>query len=293
MDHAEDSTSPASYTSGVTSRSCSTCGGTCGGNCGGQSSSTYVYALGRIEPRFTSPAVEKEFSQVLGRSDTAGLTDRQALHSVFLNRQNRYLARQLCWVFAIEGIETYVLIPRESADLDTLMESVRPTPRPTDVDVVIGVRGPTAPPERCNGLTLPTVAFSQLYSFDIDSLVASIPRSKDGGAKEVAPAAEEIFLRVMQMTDNAGSTDQHRALNYLAVRYPAIYAKTAEQFRQNCALSGVEARPSPLGGARKIMNVVFAYTNRTTDVTEKFLVRVDITEEFPFLVTKLSPYFEH
>ena len=32
------------------------------------------------------------------------------------------------------------------------------------------------------------------------------------------------------MTDNAGATDEHRALNYLAVRYPAIYAKAAEAF---------------------------------------------------------------
>jgi hypothetical protein len=35
---------------------------------------------------------------------------------------------------------------------------------------------------------------------------------------------------------------------------------------------------------------VGTYTNRTADVTEKFFVRVDVTEEFPFLVTKLSPY---
>jgi len=33
-------------------------------------------------------------------------------------------------------------------------------------------------------------------------------------------------------------------------------------------------------------------TNRNTDFTEKFFVRVDVTEKFPFLVTKLSPYFD-
>ena len=36
--------------------------------------------------------------------------------------------------------------------------------------------------------------------------------------------------------------------------------------------------------------MIFSYTNRKTDFTEKFFVRVDVTEEFPFLVTKLSPY---
>jgi hypothetical protein len=32
--------------------------------------------------------------------------------------------------------------------------------------------------------------------------------------------------------------------------------------------------------------------NRNTDFTEKFFVRVGATEEFPFLVTKLSPYYD-
>src|SRR5215471_11771956 len=55
--------------------------------------SSYVYALGRVEPRFPRLAVEKEFTQATGRAETAGLTDRQALHAVLSQRQNRYLAR--------------------------------------------------------------------------------------------------------------------------------------------------------------------------------------------------------
>jgi hypothetical protein len=47
-----------------------------------------------------------------------------------------------------------------------------------------------------------------------------------------------------------------------------------------------------LSGTRKLVDVVFSYTNRNTDFTEKFSVRVDMTEEFPFLVTKLSPYYD-
>jgi hypothetical protein len=40
------------------------------------------------------------------------------------------------------------------------------------------------------------------------------------------------------------------------------------------------------------LDVIFSYTNRATDVTEKFFCRVDVTDEFPFLVTKLSPYYD-
>jgi hypothetical protein len=45
-------------------------------------------------------------------------------------------------------------------------------------------------------------------------------------------------------------------------------------------------------GTRKIVDVVFSYTNRKSDVTDKYFVRVDVTEEFPFLVSKMSPYYE-
>jgi hypothetical protein len=55
----------------------------------------------------------------------------------------------------------------------------------------------------------------------------------------------------------------------------------------------VEVRPSLLASTRKVVEVIFSFTNRATDVTEKQFVRVDVTEEFPFLVTKLSPYYDH
>jgi hypothetical protein len=54
----------------------------------------------------------------------------------------------------------------------------------------------------------------------------------------------------------------------------------------------VEVRPSRLSGTRKIVDVILSFTNRNTDFAEKFFVRVDVTEEFPFLVTKLSPYYD-
>jgi hypothetical protein len=252
----------------------------------------YVYAIGRIEPRFPTLSAEKEFAQATGRAETAGLTDRQALHAILSKRENRYLVRQLCWVLTIEGLDTYILHPRDPADLDLLVEALRPTPRLTDVDCVVGMRGPIAPPELCNGLMAPIVVFAQIYSFDVESLIKSIPRPEKVTAKDFDAVAEELFHRIMQMADNAGATDEHRALNYLALRYPAIYAKAAERFGRDFSLTGVEVRPSPLRTTRNIVEVIFAYTNRNTDFTEKFFVRCDVTEEFPFLVTKMSPYYD-
>jgi hypothetical protein len=278
--------------SSIAPQACPTCGTAPIANAGGAATPSFVYAIGRIEPRFPRPSVEKEFAQATGRAETAGLTDRQAVHKVLSQRQNRYLARQLCWVMTIEGLETYILVPRDPADLDLLVEALRPTPSPMDLDCVIGVRGPIAPSEMCNGLMVPIVPFDQIYSFDRDALIKAIPRPEKTAAKEFAQAAEELFDRIMQMTDNAGATDEYRALNYLAVRYQAIYTKAAEEFDANASLTAVDVRSSPLSGTRKVVDVIFSYTNRSTDVVEKFFVRVDVTEEFPFLVTKLSPYYD-
>src|SRR5438876_4709973 len=159
----------------------------------GTTTSSYVYALGKVTPRFPSLAVEKEFAQATGRAETVGLTDRQALQSVLSHRSNRYLARQMCWVLEIEGLETYLLMPRDPVDFDLLVEALRPAPSPMDLDVVVGVRGPIAPPEMCNGLMIPIVAFDQIYSFVRDTLIKAIPRPEKVTASEFEPAARDVF----------------------------------------------------------------------------------------------------
>lgn len=262
--------------------------------CGGKSSMpmSYVYALGQIEARFPRLAVEKEYFQVVGRSANNGKTDQQLLKDVLSNRANRYLARQMCWVFSIQGLETYILQPRDPVDLDLLVESLRSGYDPGDIDLVVGVRGPIAPPEMCNGLMVPIVGFDQIYSFSRAPLVKAIPRPEKTSAEKFGPAAEAMLDRIMRLADNVGAMDEHRALNYLAVRYPTIYARAVEQFGQGFSLTGIETRPSPLSTTRNIVDVIFVYTNRNSYFVEKFFVRCDVTEEFPFLVSGEAPYFD-
>jgi hypothetical protein len=265
---------------------CSTCSG--GSD---PTAVSFVYALGRIEARFPNLAAEKEFAQATARTECAGKTDQQTFYAVLSQRENRYLVRQLCWVLTVQGLETYLLRPRDPVDIDLLVEALRPAPSPNDIDVVIGLRGPIAPPEMCNGLMVPMVAFDQIYSFNRDTLIKAIPKPDRCTADQFGPAAEELFDRIMQMTDNAGATPEHRALNYLAMRYPAIYAKAAAEFEKNFSLTAVEVHPSSLSA--HMVDVIFSYTNRTTDFTEKFFVRCDVTGEFPHLIKKMSPYYDH
>lgn len=43
---------------------------------------------------------------------------------------------------------------------------------------------------------------------------------------------------------------------------------------------------------RRIVDIILTYTHRITDVSERYFIRVDVTEQYPFLITKLSPYFD-
>jgi hypothetical protein len=122
-----------------------------------------------------------------------------------------------------------------------LVDTIRPAPCLYDVDVVIGLRGPIAPPDMCNGLMVPIVAFDQIYSFSRDDLIKTIPKPEKANATQFEQDAKELLGKIMQLTDNAGATDDHRALNYLTMRYPAIYATTSEchgrdsSWRSTCA----------------------------------------------------------
>src|ERR1700736_4528504 len=47
---------------------CPTCGSAAGND--DIASPSYIYAIGKIEPRFPRPSVEKEYAQAVGRGDT-------------------------------------------------------------------------------------------------------------------------------------------------------------------------------------------------------------------------------
>jgi hypothetical protein len=276
----------------VAPQACATCGTAPAANGGTTPAPSYIYAIGNLEPRFPTLGCEKEYMQIVGRTPEAkGMTHHQVLASIASKPENAYLLRQLCFVMKIRGLETYIVVPRNPGEHAMLAESIRPNPSPTDLDVVIGIRGPIAPAPMCNGLMVPIVAFDQTYHFPREMLLkAALPADKK--TKESAAVAEELFDRILQMTDNAGNTDHDRALNYLAVRYQAIYTKTADYLAQDYALSAIDVRPSPLSGTRNVLDVIHSYTHRVHGVVEKWSVRVDVTEEFPFLVTPLSPYYD-
>jgi hypothetical protein len=282
---------PAAFASGAISpQACATCGTVPAANGGMVTAPSCIYVIGQIEPRFPQLSIEKEARQAMARGGAAKDTDREVMARLLRDPANKYLVRRLCWLLSVQGVETYILIPRDG-DYQPLIDAYRAESTPGDLELVIGMRGPIANPEMCNGLLVPIVIFDQIYAFDRQSLLKSISVPKDSDGKRFHAAAGEMFDRITSQIDNAGATDADRALNYLSVRYDRIYSLAAEQFANNASLTSIDVLPSPLNGARKIVDVVFSFTDRSTDVVSKYFTRVDVTECFPFLVSKMAPYY--
>jgi len=256
---------------------------------------SFVYAIGKVVARFSNKSIELELAQATGRrptDETTGLTHEEVMFRTLTDPNNRYITRQVCYVLTIEGLETYLLVPTDPLDVDRLAQALRPAPGDLrDIDVVIGRRGPIASPEMCNGLMIPIVFVDQIYSFNRDDLMKSIPKRKGENEDQMKKTSNAVFNHFIQIADNAGATDEHRALNYLSVRYDEIYHRTQSLQDENYSFTSVDVRLSRLSGTRKIVDVIFTYENRTNRAIQQWFTRVDVTEEFPFLVSPMQQYF--
>src|SRR5262245_47244013 len=72
-----------------------------------------VYVIGHIEPRFPLLSIEKEARQATARGGAFGGTDREVMAKLLQDPANKYIVRRLCWVLSVQGVETYILVPRD------------------------------------------------------------------------------------------------------------------------------------------------------------------------------------
>ncbi|MBZ4415745.1 hypothetical protein [Myxococcus sp. RHSTA-1-4] len=266
----------------------------------------YVYAIGKLRAVFPSKDLEKEYQQLLTPDDARAATEEQRLYNVLSRPENVFLAREMAWIFEIQDVATYVLQPRSSVELQSMVEAIKPDdPTQLEYDVIIGTQEPISGVN----VDLPAVIVNRLYHFTAKGFSESIPlptgisQMPTGTAKDQATASFRalvlaIFQDMLQLADNTGDAEKHRALNYVSLNYPDIYALKWQPSGPGSSglndllnFTGVEVRHSPLSNARTIMDVIFNYTS-TTGVVSRYYTTVDVTGQFPFLVTRLQPYFE-
>jgi len=249
-----------------------------------------VYGIGKLDVRFPSVGIEREFQQRRARSSGrsgSGASRGREIREVL--ETNRHLAARMCYVLKIGAVPAYIVAPTSSSQRDDFFDAIEHTADPNYWSVVIGRRGPMAGPAVCGGLLAPIVACDQLYSFEIDEWQASLEsqlhsalESRKISKNRFAAVSQEVFGEIVQSTENLGATDSHRALNYLLLQHPGIFLAAAERTDKQ-ALERIETRLIHGLGTRRVVAVILVFVDLSTGVSERLFTRVDVTEEWPFV----------
>ncbi len=253
---------------------------------------TPIYSLGSIRAAFPNTSLEKEFESITGQAPGP---DNRLLYQVLSQGENIYIARNMCFIFQVDGIDSYILKPRSYVELAQFITALEPSLEKS-LDGIIGLKGPLAPPEMCNGLQLPLVAVNKSFISNLKEFVEAIA----SGSGVSAELAQSVLEMILGLTDNTGATDEYRAINYLAVKYLQIYTTTAQMldpeqspggFQGAYYLVGVTAQLANVQGTRRLVNVIFQYRQRQTSQSAYWFTTVDVTGLYPFLVSKFAPYY--
>ncbi|MCB9758410.1 MAG: hypothetical protein H6739_01085 [Alphaproteobacteria bacterium] len=295
---------PAPAASGPVNPQGCACGGSGAGVAPAPGFMGHVYAIGQLRFQFPNRSVTQEFNQASGRLQNV-MPDSWLPFAVLGQGRNVYLARDTCWVMQVPGpnpagrggdpaqpVDAYILKPRSIAELNEMVDAIQPRTGEIVYIAAIGSRGPVAPPEICNGLQLPVVVVNQLYGFTETDFVNGVSGATGVSVSSVA----STFNKLMSLSDNAGATPEHRAINYLMLRYPNIYTIVDQLLNDGTgpySFSSITARKADVQGVREIVEVVMHFTQRVTQVRIQWSCKVDTTGQFPFMVAPLSPYYPH
>ncbi len=256
---------------------------------------SFIYAVGVLRPTFPNLSVEKEF---LKAAAVVGISPPEGYYEVFSYESNRflYIAQKMCWLLQIGGVDTYYLQPRSSDELKAMIDCLGAGAQPP-VTVVLGRRGPVAPPSVC-GLELPVVLEQQIYPFDVDQMMADL-KAEHG----VDPHAIAGILRSLEIKPNAGASAGDRALNYLGFRYYQLYLKADAMHRGQVTGGGqspasasdlylrqVRTESDGEHPGRQVVNIIFEFQDKRTGEQFFYFCSVDVTQLFPFVTHPLRTY---
>jgi hypothetical protein len=261
------------------------------------SSPGYIYAYGSIRAKFPSLSVEKEFYQAVDEQDI-GVHEEEVLYFKVLSKaENLYIAREMCWVLRIDGVDSYIVIPKSETELTELIAALNTTEFDIEFDVVMGKLSATS--VTCNDLSLPAVIGNQIYSVSRIEFIIAVEVS----TQTTNDIALELVNIMFSYADNIGISDEDRALNFVALRYMGAYKLLANVIypldnegqratTPKYQLIRLHTEASRVRGGRNILNVIFSFQNLITSIIQKWYCEVDVTSEFPFLVTTTAPYYQ-
>jgi hypothetical protein len=249
----------------------------------------YVYAIGRLDVRFPSLGIEREFQQrERALSDLQNKSRNVRIRAVL--EKNAHLALRVGYVFLVGGNPVFALTPTMGALKEAFFDALTHSHETDHFCVLIGRVGPLVNAAAFGGLLLSLVSVDQLYPFSGAEWTAGLTKvaqpALDSRKLEAAAfhaIAKNIFSEVSSMPENMGTSDGHRALNYLLVQHPGMFLAATE--RRNHVLDHIDTRVIHTVGGRRHVAVILIFLDRGTGVPERLYCTVDVTEEWPFIAS--------
>ncbi|CAE6963142.1 hypothetical protein ACOMICROBIO_LMKGKHOH_04023 [Vibrio sp. B1FIG11] len=212
--------------------------------------------------------------------------DLECIRQVLKTRRCRYLARELDWYLEdIHGNRLYRLIPSEynmQQLINALVDYDSTNPSAINALVVGRASGQLG--------ELDSVTVTKFRSMAAHDIAKNLPKLHNSQSCRDLTHVIELYL---SLANNNGATDEERALNYLLTYgydfYERMYRQRSDSSHQSIHLVSVDAR-SHYAGERTLVYVVFNFQDSKTSAVESWYSTVDVTDRFPFLVSKFEPY---
>lgn len=259
----------------------------------------YIYVAGNLRVHFPSKGLEKEYEAA---AQNLGINPRD-FNQVFTYKNQdeyfeyRYIAEQVSWILSVSGQDVYVLLPSSADELDEFIDSLAFDSASNLADdtysVAIGRKGPNAPKEMSDDKPLSMVLCHHLYHFTTEQLQNELSLGN------TTTIAISNVLNALIKQPNTGESDFDRAKNFIAFRYPSIYASSQsnkktchgssqnedEQFLENLNLQYSNVAPG-----RTIVDIILTYQKNISGRQISYYASVDVTDQFPFLHSNLTDY---
>jgi hypothetical protein len=221
---------------------------------------TYIYAIGSLRPYLATRDLQKEFEAAavelqLPKDDFYGVFSHSSTANpldVLTFRPYLYIAEKASWVFSINNVDTYILLPKYKNELDALIDALRQPP-PYQKVAIIGTLGSSFAKNEVNALNLPTAVCNN---------IVCLPK-------------EEAMPFMLKAND--GLSAAHRAVNFVVVNFDAL---ALSQSDVKGVLTDINFKHYSKEG-RVLIEIILTYASQELEVF--YSCGIDVTDEYPFI----------
>ncbi|MCC2522296.1 hypothetical protein [Vibrio coralliilyticus] len=232
-----------------------------------------VYALGSIRPYLSSRDLQKEFdaaTKALGLADddyygVFSYSETTSNNQSITFRPYAYIAEKASWVFTINDVDTYMVVPKYTNELDALIAALNHSV----VGDTVALIGTMVKNTKNEGKLKPSDSDLQLPSVVCNHVITQ-------SAKQTPP----IVIK-----HNDGFSASRRALNYLVFNFNTLIKGKLDLSGQ---LIEIQYQPYTKDPNRLLIEMILTY--KSQNLESFYSCGIDVTDEYPFVDFPLRNY---